>query len=127
MGRQTAALLMVLALVLATTHFLGIGITARNYFAFGIEDILWSESGLLFAALGGLISRKYAFALAVGVLYLGVWGMAIFFLNAASGGSLVGDIVQVNALNMAVSVLAGMAGACLGVFLRNRRRTRAAR
>ncbi len=127
MGRQVAAFLTVVVLNLAAAYFLGIAVVAKNYVEFGVSDIVSCESGLLFALVGGLISRKYGFAFAAGAVYLVAWGLAIHFLNAATDGKELSHIFRVNALGMAASVLAAMAGACLGVFLRNRKRSAATR
>lgn len=123
MGRQVAAFLTMVVLKLAAAYFLGIAVVAKNYVEFGVADIVSCESGLLFALVGGLISRKYGFAFAAGAVYLGGWGLAIHFLNAATDGNELSYLLRVNALSIAASVLAAMAGACLGVFLRNRKRS----
>lgn len=125
MGRQLAAFLTVVVLNVAATYFLGISVVAKNYVEFGVADIVSCESGLLFALVGGLISRKYSFALVAGAVYLGGWGLAIHFLNAVTDGKELPHILSVNALGIAASVMAAMAGACLGVFLRNRKRSAA--
>lgn len=125
MGRQMAALLSVLALTLAASYFFNIGMTAKERVEFAVADIVAYESGFLFALLGGAISRKYGFALAVGALYLCLCGMAVYFLNALVGDGGLPYLLRENALNIAASVLTGMAGACVGVFLRNRRRAAA--
>lgn len=127
MGRQVAAFLTMVVLKLAAAYFFGIAVVAKNYVEFGVADIVSCESSLLFALVGGLISRKYGFALAAGAVYLGGWGLAIHFLNAATDGRELSHIFQVNALSITASVLAAMTGACLGVFLRNRKRSAATR
>ncbi|PTT59355.1 hypothetical protein [Stenotrophomonas sp. HMWF003] len=124
MARQVAAFLTLLALTLAAAYFLQIAIVAKGRFEFGVADIVSCESGLLFALAGGVISRRYAFAAVVGVTYAAFWALAIHHLTASTGGGWVLDILAVNAVNIAASVLAGIAGACLGVFLRNRKRAR---
>jgi len=124
MTRQGAAFLTLLALSLAAAYFLQIAIVAKGRFEFGVADIVACESGLLFALVGGLISRRYGFAVVVGVTYAAFWALAIYHLNTSTGGGWVLDILSVNAVNIAASVLAGIAGACLGVFLRNRKRAR---
>ncbi|WP_448133203.1 hypothetical protein [Stenotrophomonas rhizophila] len=125
MARQVAAFLTLLALSLAAAYFLQIAIVAKGRFEFGVTDIVSCESGLLFALVGGLISRRYGFAVVVGVTYAVFWALAIYYLNTSTGGGWVLEILSVNAVNIAASVLAGIAGACLGVFLRNRNRNRA--
>jgi len=124
MTRQGAAFLTLLALSLAAAYFLQIAIVAKGRFEFGVADIVACESGLLFALVGGLISRRYGFAVVVGVTYAAFWALAIYHLNTSTGGGWVLEILSVNAVNIAASVLAGIAGACLGVFLRNRNRAR---
>ncbi|MCS4279186.1 hypothetical protein [Stenotrophomonas rhizophila] len=121
MWRQVVAIFTVAALVLATAHFLGISIIARSGFAFETSDIFSSASGMWFALFGGLISKRYQFAFAVGLLYLGFWGLAIHFVNAGTHAGLV-EIFSVNVPNIAVSILSGMLGACVGVFVGSRRR-----
>lgn len=125
MARQVAAFLTLLALSLAAAYFLQIAIVAKGRFEFGVADIVSCESGLLFAVAAGLISRRYGFAVVVGVTYAVFWALAIYYLNTSTGGGWVLEILSVNAVNIAASVLAGIAGACLGVFLRNRNRNRA--
>lgn len=125
MGRQMGALLSVVALMLAATYFFGIGMVAKEQFEFAVADIVAYESGFLFALLGGAISRKYGFALAVGVVYLGSCSMAIYFLNTLVGDGGLPYLLRQNALNIALSVLTAMAGACVGVFLRKRKRSTA--
>lgn len=125
MARQVAAFLTLLALSLAAAYFLQIAIVAKGRFEFGVADVVSCESGLLFAVAAGLISRRYGFAVVVGVTYAAFWALAIYHLNTSTGGGWVLEILSVNAVNIAVSVLAGIAGACLGVFLRNRNRNRA--
>lgn len=124
MARQVAAFLTLLALSLAAAYFLQIAIVAKGRFELGVADIVSCESGLLFALVGGLISRRYGFAVVVGVTYAVFWALAIYYLNTSTGGGWVLEILSVNAVNIAASVLAGIAGACLGVFLRNRNRNR---
>ena len=124
MARQVAAFLTPLALSLAAAYFLQIAIVAKGRFEFGVADIVSCESGLLFAVAAGLISRRYGFAVVVGVTYAAFWALAIYHLNTSTGGGWVLEILSVNAVNIAASILAGIAGACLGVFLRNRKRAR---
>lgn len=125
MGRQIGALLSVLALMRAASYFFGIGMVAKDRFEFAVADIVAYESGFLFALLGGAISRKYGFAVAVGAMYMGFCGMAIYFLNALLGDGWLSCLMRENALNISASVLTAMAGACVGVFLRNHRRSTA--
>lgn len=124
MARQGAAFLTLLALTLAATYFLQVAIVAKGRFEFGVADIIACEAGLLFALAAGLISRRYGFAMVVGVTYAALWISAIYHLNTSTGGGWVLEILSLNAVNIAASILSGMAGACLGVFLRNRKRAR---
>ena len=118
MWRQLGALLLVLALVFGATYFLGISVVARSNFAFDTSDVLSSAAGMWFALFGGLIARQYRFAIIVGVLYVCLWGMATYFVNAGTQAGFL-PIFRINAPNVVVSVLSGMAGACVGVFVRS--------
>jgi hypothetical protein len=118
MWRQLGAFLLLLALVFGAAYFLGISIAARSNFAFDTSDVLSSAAGMWFALFGGLIARQYRFAIIVGVLYVCLWGMATYFVNAGTQAGFL-PIFRINAPNVMVSVLSGMAGACVGVFVRS--------
>jgi uncharacterized membrane protein len=115
--RQVAAFVIVLALVLAVAYLFHIAPSVRSESAFTSSDILWSACGMWFALAGGLVSRRYGFAIAVGALYLGLTCLAAYFLQRYMQLSIV-DLLRVNALSTSVSILAGMVGACAGVFIR---------
>jgi uncharacterized membrane protein len=118
--RHAAAFLIVLALVLAVAYIFHIAPSVRSESAFTSSDILWSACGMWFALVGGLVSRRYGFAIAVGALYLGLTCLAAYFLQAYMQLSIL-ELLRVNALSTTVSVLAGMVGACAGVFIRRLR------
>lgn len=121
MWRHLWAVLLVVVLVCAATLFLGISVVAGNHPAFDASDILSCATFMWFALFGGLIARQYRFALSVGVLYLCLWGLAIHFLGAHTQAGVL-PLVGVNAPNIAASVLSGMLGACVGVFVRTGQR-----
>lgn len=115
--RHVAAIVIVLALVLATGYLFHIGPSVRSQSAFTSSDILWSTCGMWFALVGGLVSGRYGFAIAAGALYLGLTCLAAHFLQAHMQVGLL-ELLLENALGTAVSVVAGMVGACAGVFIR---------
>lgn len=115
--RQAAAFLIVLALVLAAASAFHIAPSVGSQPAFTSSDMVWTLCGMWFALVGGLVSRRYGFAIAVGALYLGLTCLAAYFLQRYMQLSIV-ELLRVNALSTTVSVLAGMVGACAGVFIR---------
>lgn len=115
--RHAAAFLIVLALVLVAASVFRIAPSVSDHPMFTSSDILWTTCGMWFALVGGLVSRRYGFALAVGALYLGLTCLAAHFLRHYMQISLL-ELLWLNALSTTVSVLAGMAGACAGVYIR---------
>lgn len=117
MWRQIAAFVATFVLMMATAYFLGIAVTAHDAFEFGIADSFLAASAAFFACIGGFISRKYGFALCVGAFYFGLWCLALHYLNVHTGMGFF-TVLFINALNVAVSLIASVAGACIGVAVR---------
>lgn len=124
--RQGAAFAIVLTLVLVVAYVFHIAPSVSSESGFRSSDILWSVCGMWLGLLGGLVSRRYGFALAVGALYFALTCVAAYFLKAYMQMGML-DLLKVNALSTCVSVLAGVVGACAGVFIRRRMRLRTPR
>lgn len=116
--RHAAAFLIVLAMVLAAAYVFHIAPSVRSQPAFTSNDMVWTLCGMWFALAGGLVSGRYGFAICVGALYLGLTCLAAHFLRGYMQMGLL-ELLWVNALSTALSVLAGMAGACAGVYIRS--------
>ncbi len=119
MWRQIAAVLVVSGLVLGAGWYLGITVSPRITFAFNADDVMFCVVGMFSAFMGGVISRRYGFALAVVVLYFALWCWSLYFVNLYIDTGIVGVFI-VNSLSIAISLLCGMVGACFGVFISRR-------
>lgn len=116
MGRQIAAFLLVVGLNIAVAVFLGISVVAKNVFVFERADVLAYLCGLWIALLGGWISRRYGFAVAVAGVHLGFGLLAAHFVAAFTEDGFF-QAVSANSLNFAASMLTGVVGASIGVLL----------
>jgi hypothetical protein len=118
--RQLAAF----AAVLAVSHAAGnlFNIHGRSYaaFSYGRTDALADLCALWFALLGGWLSGRYRFAIAMMMLHLSYGLLGMYYVQNAFH---VGwpEVVAANAINTAVSMGAVALGACVGVFIRQRR------
>ena len=121
MWRQMAAVLVVMGLVTGITHFFRISFVAKASFSFEAGDVMGAMVGVWIALLGGLISRRYGFALAVAAMYLLVCCMAVYFVSRFMDGDFPRAFL-LNGWNIVAYVLGGMLGACVGVFIGSGRR-----
>ncbi|WP_421568722.1 hypothetical protein [Stenotrophomonas sp. PD6] len=121
MWRQIAAVLVVVGLVTGITHYFRISFVAKASFAFESGDVMAAMLGMWIALLGGLISRRYGFALAVAGTYLLMCCLAVYFISRFLDDDFAGAFA-LNGWNIAVYVLGGMLGASVGVFIGSGRR-----
>lgn len=121
MWRQMAAVLVVMGLVTGITHFFRISFVAKASFSFEAGDVTGVMVGVWIALLGGLISRRYRFPLAVAAMYLLVCCMAVYFVSRFMDDGFLGAFL-LNGWNSVAYVLGGMLGACVGVFIGSGRR-----
>ncbi|MDY0981487.1 MULTISPECIES: hypothetical protein [Stenotrophomonas] len=116
-----AAVLVVMGLLTGITHFFRISFVAKASFSFEAGDVTGVMVGVWVALLGGLISRRYRFALAVAAMYLLVCCMAVYFVSRFMDDGFLGAFL-LNGWNSVAYVLGGMLGACVGVFIGSGRR-----
>jgi hypothetical protein len=107
--------------VTGITHFFRISFVAKASFSFEAGDVTGVMVGVWIALLGGLISRRYRFALAVAAMYLLVCCMAVYFVSRFMDDGFLGAFL-LNGWNSVAYVLGGMLGACVGVFIGSGRR-----
>lgn len=116
MWRQLAAVLVVVGLVIGAAHFFRISFVAKAPFAFDPRDVMSAAVGMWMALVGGIISRRYGFVLAVGAMYLVMCCLAVHFLNRYMDDGFLAVFLS-NGWNIVATLLSGMLGACIGVFI----------
>ncbi len=120
MIRQVFAFCLTVGLMLAAAYFGGVAASASSGFMFDRNDVAVVISSMVFSLAGGLVSKRYGFVVAVTLVYLSVFALAIHMVGAASGESLL-YLLGVNSPRILLTIASSMLGAFIGVRFARRR------